>query len=126
MQRLGKFGQQLNTDLVFCVALAGLSLVFYALTLAPTMLEGDSGEFQSLLRTLGIVHTTGYPLYTLVGHAFTWLPFGDVAYRVNAFSAAAGRFIVFRTRGEACCRGTSRYGSRRPSAISGSTSSTCG
>ncbi len=70
-------------------ALAGASFLLYVFTLAPTVLEGDSGEFQALLPALGIVHTTGYPLYTLLGHVFTWLPLGDVAWRVNLFSAVA-------------------------------------
>ncbi|MBU1748451.1 MAG: DUF2723 domain-containing protein [Chloroflexi bacterium] len=76
------------------IALAGASLLLYVLALAPTVLEGDSGEFQTYLYTLGIVHTTGYPLYTLVGHLFTWLPLGDVAYRVNLFSAVATALSV--------------------------------
>jgi len=89
VQRLRKFGQQYAIDLTLSAALAGAGLLLYILTLAPTVLEGDSGEFQALLCTLGIVHTTGYPLYTLVGHVFTWLPLGDVAWRVNLFSAVA-------------------------------------
>ena len=46
--------------------------------------------------------------------------------RASVFSALAGRFISLRIRGLACWNGTSRYGSSRPSAISGITSSTCG
>jgi hypothetical protein len=33
------------------------------------------------------VHATGYPLYLLLGKLFTYLPLGDVAYRVNLMSA---------------------------------------
>ena len=89
-----RFFKQHALDIAFGATLAGASLLLYVLTLAPTVLEGDSGEFQTLLRTLGIVHTTGYPLYTLLGHAFTWLPLGDVAYRVNLFSAVATALSV--------------------------------
>jgi len=67
------------------VAVAGLTLYWY--TLAPTLLPADSGEYQLVSRTLGIAHPPGYPLYTLLGRAFTLLPLGDAAYRVNLMSA---------------------------------------
>lgn len=59
----------------------------YVRTLPPTVLDGDSGEFQYMVYILGVPHSTGYPLYILLGKLFTFLPFGDVAYRVNLFSA---------------------------------------
>ncbi len=67
------------------VFLAGLTV--YVTTLAPSVLPADSGEFQLVSRTLGIAHPPGYPLYTLLGWAFTWLPVGDPAWRVNLLSA---------------------------------------
>ncbi len=36
---------------------------------------------------LGVPHPTGYPLYIMLSKLFTFLPFGDVAYRVNLSSA---------------------------------------
>jgi len=69
-------------------------LVIYLRTLAPTIatLFDDSLEFQLVTFQPGIAHPTGYPLYTLLGKLFTWLPLGDIAYRVNLLSvvAAAG------------------------------------
>ncbi len=47
----------------------------------------DMGEFVTTSATLGIAHNTGYPLLILVGKAFTFLPIGDTAYRVNLMSA---------------------------------------
>ena len=44
----------------------------------------------------------------------------------SVFSTAPGRFIRRRMRGLACWNGMSRYGRMRFSAISGTTSSTCG
>jgi Protein of unknown function (DUF2723) len=46
------------------------------------------GEFVTTSATLGIAHNTGYPLLILLGKAFTLLPVGDTAYRVNLMSAA--------------------------------------
>ncbi len=68
------------------LALAGLLL--YLTTLAPTVLEADSGEFQFVAWLPGIAHPTGYPLYVLLGWLWTHLiPFGEVAWRMNLLSA---------------------------------------
>src|SRR5512140_1123184 len=56
-------------------------------TMAPTVYELDSAEFATGAAILGIVHSPGYPLFTLLSHLFTYLPVGDVAYRVNLFTA---------------------------------------
>ncbi len=71
-------------------------LAVYLRTLAPTIatLFDDSLEFQLVAFQPGIAHPTGYPLYTLLGKLFTWLPVGDVAYRVNLLSAVAAAGAV--------------------------------
>jgi len=63
------------------------SFVLYVRTLAPSLLFDDSAEFQTIAYTLGIGHPTGYPVYVLLAKLFTVLPVGDIAYRVNLFSA---------------------------------------
>lgn len=72
------------------------SLTLYIGTLAPSVvtLFDDSLEFQLVTYQLGIAHPTGYPLYTLLGKLFTFLPTGDVAYRVNLMSAVFGAATV--------------------------------
>ncbi|MBN1139209.1 MAG: DUF2723 domain-containing protein [Anaerolineae bacterium] len=75
-------------DPFLAVLLGGAAFALYALTLAPTVLAGDPGEFQLAPYLLGVAHPTGYPLYTLLGWAWSHLlPVGDVAYRMNLFSA---------------------------------------
>ena len=69
------------------LALAGAALGLYLATLAPTVQPADAGEFQLVSYVLGIAHPPGYPLYTLLGKAFTLLPAGDAAWRVNLFAA---------------------------------------
>src|SRR4030042_341930 len=71
-------------------------LLAYLVTLAPTVGQHDTFEFQVLSYELGIAHPTGYPLYTLLGKLFTLVPLGNVAYRVNLSSAlfAAGTIAV--------------------------------
>ncbi|MEK7681852.1 MAG: DUF2723 domain-containing protein [Chloroflexota bacterium] len=65
------------------------SLVVYLSGLSPTVQWGDPAELATGAYTLGIVHPTGYPLYLLLGKLFTFLPFGDIAYRLNMMSAVA-------------------------------------
>ena len=76
-------------------ALVGLlAFLVYLRTLAPTVMWYDMGELTTTSYVLGIAHNTGYPLYILLGKLFTFLPFGDAAYRVNLMSAvfAARRY----------------------------------
>ena len=73
---------------------AAVALVLYLVTLAPTVATGDSGELAAVAATLGLAHPPGYPTFTLLGHLFTWLPFGDPAYRVNLLSAVLDMVAV--------------------------------
>ncbi|MDQ3301750.1 MAG: DUF2723 domain-containing protein [Actinomycetota bacterium] len=50
---------------------------------------------QTEVSVLGIGHPTGYPTYMMLTHLFTYLPFGDPAYRVNLASAVYGVAAVF-------------------------------
>ena len=69
-------------------ALGLASFAVYLRTLAPTVLPGDAGEFQFAAPLLGVAHPTGYPLYILLGKLWTLLlPWGDLAHRMNLFSA---------------------------------------
>ena len=69
-----------------------LAFVLYLLTLAPTVLYyttemKDAPALPVAAHVLGISHPTGYPTYTMLAHLFTYLPLGDVTYRVNLASA---------------------------------------
>lgn len=80
----------------------GISLLvlgLYALTLAPTVLyyapeNYDSAHLQVVAYILGIPSYTGYPTYAMLTHLFTYLPFGEVAWRVNLASAVFGAIAV--------------------------------
>lgn len=62
-------------------------MILYGFTLAPTVTFEDSGELITAAYHLGVPHSPGYPLYTMISHLFTYLPVGEVAYRVNLVSA---------------------------------------
>ncbi|MGH8726301.1 MAG: glycosyltransferase family 117 protein, partial [Burkholderiales bacterium] len=70
------------------VALALFAL--YAGTAPRTVALEDDGLFILSSYFLGIEHPPGYPLFTLIGHLFTYLPLGSVAYRVHLASALFG------------------------------------
>jgi tetratricopeptide (TPR) repeat protein len=83
-----------------CLLVFVSALGVYLLTLAPTVTLVDSGELILACHSLGIAHPPGFPLYVLVGHLFTQLPLGNVAYRLNlmsAFFAALTTLTVFYT-----------------------------
>jgi len=65
------------------------AIAVYLPGLSPTVQWGDPAELTTGAYTLGIVHPTGYPLYLLLGKLFTFLPFGDIAYRLNLMAAVA-------------------------------------
>lgn len=76
------------------IAAAGLPLIFYLFTMAPTVYGLDSAELTTGAYTLGIVHPPGSPLFLLIGHLFTWLPIGDVGFRVNLLSVVSGTVMA--------------------------------
>jgi Protein of unknown function (DUF2723) len=77
-----------------------LVLILYLGTLAPTVLYLqdpkllDAVMLQMQVSVLGITHPTGYPTYLMLTHLFTYLPFGDPAYRVNLGSAVYAALAV--------------------------------
>jgi hypothetical protein len=79
------------SDALLALAAAAFALALYLRTLAPSLLAGDSGEFQFAAWLGGFAHPTGYPLYLILGWLWTHLlPLHDPAWRMNAFSALWG------------------------------------
>lgn len=90
-----------NSDLLIGLALFLAGLYSYTATLAPTVLEGDAALFQYTPDVLGVTYPTGYPLYILLGKLWlTLFPFGEMAWRMNLFSAlcsAAALPLIYGT-----------------------------
>ena len=69
--------------------------LLYLKTAAPTVYNLDSAELSTAAWTVGVPHPPGYPLYVLLGKAFSFIPVGDVGYRLNLMSAVfAGLTLV--------------------------------
>lgn len=66
-----------------------LPFAVYMLTLAPSVTFFDSGEFLTATASLGSAHSPGYPLFLMYAKPFTWLPFGNIAFRVNVATAVS-------------------------------------
>ncbi len=79
-----------------------VSMLVYLMTIAPTLSFFDSGEMIAGAYTLGVAHPPGYPVYVTLGKLFTYLPFGNVAFRVNLmssfFAAMTSVMIYYITR----------------------------
>lgn len=58
----------------FYVLTGILSFVFFLTTIAPSVVQIDTGELAAVQATLGIAHPTGYPLFTILGYVFSLLP----------------------------------------------------
>ena len=88
--------------LILAVAVAAMALAVYLRTLAPTVTLIDSGELALAARDLGVAHPPGTPLWVLLAHAATRLPWSNVAARVAAasavFAALAAGFMVLVAR----------------------------
>ena len=62
--------------------------IIYLFTLAPSVMQIDSGELAAVQATLGIAHPTGYPLFTIIGYIFSLIPFPFTKiYQLNLLAA---------------------------------------
>jgi hypothetical protein len=83
----------------FAVITSAAAFIIYLITLAPSVVQIDSGELAAVQITLGIAHPTGYPLFTILGYLFSLipLPFTKI-YQMNLlaaiYCAAAVGFFV--------------------------------
>ena len=81
----------------------GLPLAIYVASAYHDVMYWDIGEMDTVPYILGIAHPPGFPLYTLIGWAFTHLlPFGSVAFRMSLLSALAMAgvcWFIFRMGG---------------------------
>jgi len=70
-----------------------LSIIFistfaiFLFFLTPNVNTGDAGDLITSSYYLGVAHPSGYPLYMLVAKTLTFLPFGNIAFKVALISA---------------------------------------
>ncbi len=64
-----------------------IPFLVYFYTLCPTVsVHADAAELATVVLTRGLAHPPGYPLFTLLAMPFSFLPFGEPAWRINLVS----------------------------------------
>ncbi|SMO38208.1 protein O-mannosyl-transferase family [Gracilimonas mengyeensis] len=72
-----------------------VSLIIYALTVAPTASFWDAGEFIAVAHGLQVNHPPGAPFYSLVGRIFSmFMPTSYVALSINFISVLSSALTV--------------------------------
>ena len=74
---------------IFLIISFILPFAIYMVTLAPSVTFFDSGEFLTATASLGSAHSPGYPLFLMYAKPFTWLPLGNIAFRINVATAVS-------------------------------------
>lgn len=75
---------------IFSVFSFLIPLVIYLLTLEPKLVGGDTGWYANQIPEMTLMVPTGYPTFSMFLKLFTYVPIGDLAYRLNLFSAIFG------------------------------------
>ncbi len=88
----GKLLPRIDT---FAVLSFTIPLFVYLLTLAPSVTFFDSGEFITATYSLGSAHSPGYPLFLNYAKPFTYIPFGNIAFRVNIATAVSAALACY-------------------------------
>lgn len=68
--------------------------ILYLHHLSPSIYGYDSGDFASAVITKGVPHASGYPLYTMLGILFNFLPFQTPAWKIGLISVFSSSFAV--------------------------------
>src|SRR6266513_2390005 len=92
--RAAKFDRQMSgtvfssrAKLLWAGIIFLVALLLYSWTLAPTVTLTDSGELIIVAQGLGVAHPPGFPLWVILAHLASIVPFGNVAVRINFSSA---------------------------------------
>lgn len=83
---------------IYAVLAFTIPFALYMATLAPSVTFFDSGEFLTAIFSLGSAHSPGYPMFLMYAKPFTWLPIGNIAFRINmatAFSSSLACLGVY-------------------------------
>jgi hypothetical protein len=81
-------------DWALAAAIAVLAGLLYFLTAARDFVVGDTPELITAAVSLGVAHPPGYPLFTMLGHLFSLLPFGPVPFRVSLLAVVCSSLTV--------------------------------
>ena len=89
LTHLAERGPAVGAPSVGAIGVFGCAIVLYLQTMLPGISVGDWAEAQFVPAQLGVPHPTGYPLFVLLGKAFSLIPVGSIAFRADLLSATA-------------------------------------
>jgi transmembrane protein TMEM260 (protein O-mannosyltransferase) len=89
LARLSERGPAVGAPSVGAIGVFACAIVLYLQTMLPGISVGDWAEAQFVPAQLGVPHPTGYPLFVLLGKAFSLIPVGSIAFRADLLSATA-------------------------------------
>lgn len=71
-----------------------IPFLIYLLTLERKLIGGDTTWYALQIPEMYVMVPTGYPTFSLLAKLFTFLPIGDLAFRLNIFSAVFGGLTI--------------------------------
>jgi hypothetical protein len=81
-------------EVILGIAVTALAFFLYLLTTAHYQIGGDTPDFLLAVKTWGVAHPPGYPTLVLLGHIFSFLPFGSTAFRINLLATVTSSATV--------------------------------
>ena len=81
-------------NIIFMVLALSIPFVIYVLTLERKLIGGDTTWYALQIPEMNIMVPTGYPTFSMLLKLFTFLPIGDLTYRLNFFSAFFGGLTI--------------------------------
>jgi len=79
---------------VFTIAAFAIPFTVYVLTLERKLIGGDTTWYALQIPEMSLMVPTGYPTFSMLLKLFTFVPIGNLAYRLNLFSALFGGLTV--------------------------------
>ncbi len=80
--------------IILAILSAAIPLIIYLMTLERKLIGGDTGWYALQVTEMSLMVPTGYPVFSMLEKLFTFLPIGDIAYRLNLFSAIFGALSI--------------------------------
>src|SRR4030066_113392 len=85
----------LNREIIiFSILSFIIPFIIYLLTLERKLIGGDTSWFALQILEMSLMVPTGYPVFSMLEKLFTFLPIGDIALRLNLFSAVFGALTI--------------------------------
>lgn len=81
-----------HTKYIFGIIVFLITFIIYNFTLSKTVYYTDAGELASAAYYLGIAHPTGYPLFTILAHLWSYLSFGNSV--IHSFNILAALLVA--------------------------------